>query len=76
MSRVDIDLKSWRPGGVDAPQHRRVTLVRGTIKIRFVPFMDPEIVEDAIDLMIAKRALTDPANRRIPWEQVKRELGL
>jgi hypothetical protein len=77
MSQVSkLGLKSASHGGVDTPPQHGVTRVQSALKIRFVQFMDPEIVADSIDLIIAKRALGDPTNRRIPWDQAKRELGL
>ena len=77
MSQVDkFGLKSASHTGAHTPPRHGVTRVRNVLKIRFDQFMDPEIVADSVDLLIAKRALADPANRRIPWEQAKRELGL
>ena len=39
--------------------------------------VDPEEVEDYLDLQDAHSAEADPENQeRIPWEQVKKELGL
>ena len=36
-----------------------------------------ELLEDHLDIEIARKALADPKNRkRIPWEKVKAELGL
>jgi len=77
MSQVDkLGLKSAGHTGVHTPSRHGVTQVRSVVKIHFEQFMDPEIVADSVDLLIAKRALADPTHRRIPWEQVKRELGL
>jgi hypothetical protein len=77
MSQVDkLGLKSASHGGVHTPPRHGVTRVGSVLKIRFDQFMDPEVVADSMDLLIAKRALADPTNRRIPWEQAKRELGL
>jgi hypothetical protein len=77
MSQVDkLGVKSAGHTGVHMPPPQGVTRVGNVLKIRFDQFMDPEIVADSVDLLIAKRALAAPANRRIPWEQAKRELGL
>ena len=77
MSHVDkLGLKSASPTGVHTTPRHGVTRVHSVLKIRFDQFMDPEVVADSLDLLIAKRALADPANRHIPWEQAKRELGL
>ncbi|MCL1463983.1 hypothetical protein [Argonema galeatum] len=39
--------------------------------------VDPEDLEDYLDLQDALEAEADPENQqRIPWEQVKQELGL
>ena len=59
----------------------RVRLTRhGKAVAAVVPVEDLRLLEeleDAFDLADLETALADPANReRIPWEDVKRELGL
>ncbi|MEK6190725.1 MAG: type II toxin-antitoxin system prevent-host-death family antitoxin [Chloroflexota bacterium] len=59
----------------------RVRLTRhGKAVAAVVPVEDLdllEMIEDEIDLADLEAALADPANReRIPWEDVKRQLGL
>jgi hypothetical protein len=42
-----------------------------------IAIVDPEELEDYLDLQDALEAEADPENQeRIPWEQVKKELGL
>jgi hypothetical protein len=77
MNQIAIDLRSSGPSGAHTPKpQHQVTRVRTSVKIRFDRFMSPEIVEDCLDVILAKRALEDPSNRGIPWEQAKKELGL
>ena len=59
----------------------RVRLTRhGKAVAAVVPIGDLDLLEeleDAFDLADLETALADPANReRIPWEDVKRQLGL
>jgi prevent-host-death family protein len=59
----------------------RVRLTRhGKAVAAVVPVEDLDLlekIEDEIDLADLEAALADPANReRIPWEDVKRQLGL
>jgi prevent-host-death family protein len=59
----------------------RVRLTRhGKAVAAVVPVEDLDLleeIEDAIDLADLDAALADPANqKRIPWEDVKRQLGL
>ncbi len=53
---------------------------RGREVAAIVPIADADLLErleDQIDLELAREALADPQNAvPIPWEQVKRELGL
>ena len=59
----------------------RVRLTRhGKAVAAVIPIEDLDLleeIEDEIDLAELEGALADPANReRIPWEDVKRQLGL
>ena len=59
----------------------RVRLTRhGKAVAAVVPIEDVEFLEDLedeIDLELAREALADPENQTtIPWEEVKRDLGL
>lgn len=61
--------------------HERVLVSRrGRPIAAIVPIEDIELlerIEDETDLRLAEEALADPENAvPIPWEQVKRELGL
>jgi hypothetical protein len=76
MSQIGIGLKSAAPAGVHADSPAGVSKVRSAYRIRFARFMEPEILEDVVDLIRARRALADPSNQPIPWEQIKRDLGL
>ncbi len=53
---------------------------RGKGLAAVIPINDLELleaIEDRIDLDEAKKALADPKNKRpIPWEKVKKDLGL
>lgn len=71
MSTVAVEIKrKFGPEGASiAPEQR----ARSGLKIRLVPFM----LEDYIDSIEAHAALEDPENsQRIPWEQLKEQLGL
>jgi prevent-host-death family protein len=35
-----------------------------------------ELMEDQVDLDLARQALADPTNDTVPWEKVKERLGL
>ena len=59
----------------------RVRLTRhGKAVAAVVPIEDAEFLddlEDELDLQLVREAMADPENRiRIPWEDVKRDLGL
>jgi prevent-host-death family protein len=62
----------------------RVTIRRrGKELVAVIPIEDlrllerlEEAAEDAIDLEEARKILADPTEERIPWEDVKRDLGL
>lgn len=59
----------------------RVRLTRhGKAVAAVVPIEDVELLEDLedeIDMQLAREALADPENQTtIPWEEVKRDLGL
>ncbi len=62
-------------------KERIVIKRRGKAIVAMIPFEDLEILqdlEDEIDRRIVSEVLDDPdgEGRRIPWEDVKRELGL
>ncbi|HET8627924.1 MAG TPA: type II toxin-antitoxin system Phd/YefM family antitoxin [Thermomicrobiales bacterium] len=62
----------------------RVTIRRrGKELVAVIPIEDlrllerlEEAAEDEIDLEEARKILADPTEERIPWEEVKRDLGL
>lgn len=62
----------------------RVTIRRrGKELVAVIPIEDlrllerlEEAAEDEIDLEEARKILADPTEERIPWEDVKRDLGL
>lgn len=64
--------------------HERVTIRRrGKELVAVIPIEDlrllerlEEAAEDEIDLEEARQILADPTEERIPWEEVKRDLGL
>ncbi len=61
-------------------KERVVLTRRGKGVAAVVPIEDLkllEAIEDRLDLEDIEKALADPENRRaIPWDQVKRDLGL
>lgn len=62
-------------GGERVRLTRHGKAVAAVVPIEDLDFL--EELEDAQDLADLEAALADPANReRIPWEEVKRQLGL
>ena len=62
-------------GGERVRLTRHGKAVAAVVPIEELEFL--EDLEDAIDAELAREALADPANANpIPWEEVKRSLGL
>ncbi|HUG94872.1 MAG TPA: type II toxin-antitoxin system Phd/YefM family antitoxin [Pleomorphomonadaceae bacterium] len=62
-------------GGERVRLTRHGKAVAAVVPIEDVDFL--EELEDEIDVELAREALADPANQTpIPWEEVKRQLGL
>ncbi len=77
MSETQIEIKSAGPAGVHRTDEKPVSRVRTAVKVYFPRFMAAEYLEDCADLLTAQHAIADPESAdRIPWEQVKKQLGL
>jgi hypothetical protein len=74
---VTIALKSAAPGATHIPDRQGLSGGRAVIRVRFGEFMDREYVEDCADVAVAKRSLAIAGtDERIPWDQLKEQLGL
>jgi hypothetical protein len=72
-----IALRSAAPEATHVEQRHGVSGPRGALKVRFAEFMDPEYVEDCLDVMAAKESLAIAnTDDRISWEQLKQQLRL
>lgn len=77
MSETQIEIKSAGPAGVHRADAKPVTRVRTAVKGCFPRFMAAEHLENVADLLAAQHAIADPESAdRIPWEQLKKQLGL
>ena len=76
MDEVQITLKSAAPAG-SSDAREQVTASKGFFAVRWVQFMlaRPRPVDEAEDIRAARAAL-DESEERIPYEQIRRELGL
>jgi hypothetical protein len=85
MSTPSVEIKSAGYAGAtgvgsqSAAPATRVLVLRQpaplsqSVKLRLAPFMQ----EDYIDSLAARHALSDPENtERVPWQQLKDQLGL
>ena len=57
-------------------QAQQAGITRAALVRLLIECMSEEDIEDLALGLEAKRRLEDPAEERIPWEQVKQELGL
>lgn len=76
MEKAEITLKSAGPAGGTRPD-RQVRSGKGSLSVHWRNFMlpKPRPADQEADIRAAKTALQE-SDERIPYEQIRRQLGL